>query len=115
MKAHLIYSMVAVGMLFASCANEEPAPNMKADEGIQPVTRALSSATFRKSPIAMVYIEDPRRQWTARTVLQRERKRNYGKPRQVYPAASGQRHQSHDVDLRRPYGAGRSQYDECTG
>lgn len=55
MKAHLIYSMVAVGMLFASCANEEPAPNMKADEGIQPVTRALSSATFRKSPIAMVY------------------------------------------------------------
>ena len=57
MKAHLIYSMVAVGMLFASCANEEPAPNMKADEGIQPVTRALSSATFRKSPIAMVYIE----------------------------------------------------------
>lgn len=40
MKAHLIYSMVAVGMLFASCANEEPAPNMKADEGIQPVTRA---------------------------------------------------------------------------
>lgn len=23
MKAHLIYSMVAVGMLFASCANEE--------------------------------------------------------------------------------------------
>lgn len=30
---------------------------MKADEGIQPVTRALSSATFRKSPIAMVYIE----------------------------------------------------------
>lgn len=55
MKAHLIYSMVAVGMLFASCANEEPAPNMKADEGIQPVTRALSSATFRKSPIAEVY------------------------------------------------------------
>lgn len=49
--------MVAVGMLFASCANEEPAPNTKADEGIQPETRALATATFRKSPVAMVYIE----------------------------------------------------------
>lgn len=57
MKAHLIYSMIAVGMLFASCANEEPAPNTKADEGIQPETRALATATFRKSPVAMVYVE----------------------------------------------------------
>lgn len=57
MKAHLIYSMVAVGMLFASCTNEEPATKMKADEGIQPATRALATATFRKSPVAMVYIE----------------------------------------------------------
>lgn len=57
MKAHLIYSMIAVGMLFASCANEEPTGNMKADEGIQPETRALATATFRKSPVAMVYVE----------------------------------------------------------
>lgn len=51
-----IFMLIAATVMLASC-NKEEAPVQSENDGIQPATRALSTATFRKSPIQAAYVE----------------------------------------------------------
>lgn len=56
MSNRSIFMLIAATVMLASC-NKEEAPVQSVNDGIQPATRALSTATFRKSPIQAVYVE----------------------------------------------------------